>query len=61
MVGWAELGQYSVAELGELGQHGVAKLCLLATQWGSLGVAATRLKLCVVLQVALSPSAWGNG
>ena len=54
MVGWAELAQ--------LGQHaGVAELCLLATQWGSLGVAATRLKLCVVLQVALSPSAWGNG
>ena len=50
------------AELAQLGQHaGMAKLCLLATQWGSLGVAATRLKLCVVLQVALSPSAWGNG
>ena len=54
MVGWAELAQ--------LGQHaGMAELCLLATQWGSLGVAAMRPKQCVVTQAAPVQEAWGNG
>ena len=35
----------SSPSMAELGQHGVAELCLLATQWGSFGVAATRPKL----------------
>ena len=63
------MGQHGVAELAQQGSASWAstawpswaELCLLATRWGSLGVAATRLKLCVVLQVALSQSVWGNG
>ena len=47
--------------MAKLGQHGVAELGLLATQWGSLGVAAMRPKLYVVTQAAPAQEAWGNG
>ena len=60
-VSWASTAWPSWPSRAELGQHGVAELCLLATQWGSLGVAATRPELCVVPQAAPMQEPWGNG
>ena len=40
--------------MAKLGHHGVAELCLLATQWGSLGVAAMRPKL------GMASTAWAS-
>ena len=40
--------------MAKLGQHGVAELCLLATQWGSLWVAAMRPKL------GMASTAWAS-